>query len=331
MNKNKKEFKIPILLLTWKREKEIGLIINKLRKINAINIYVNSDGYKSKPYKRKEKDKIIKTRKVILEEINWECKLNLKFNNNNLGCKNSGVNAINWFFENEEFGIILEEKYIPNESFFYFCEYLLDKYNRNEKISCITGVDFQNNQKVTDSSYYFSKYNHFGAWATWKRSWELFDKNINFWPEMKSQNNWLIDILISKKERKYWENIFDLSYQNAIDSWKYPLLASFWYAEKLTVKPEKNLVSNIGFDLLATHNKNRFSNSENKKIFNFKNIIDNPIIEINLKADKYTFKNHFSAKYDFNHIDKFIKNIKLLIKIILNPRKGFLYLKDKIF
>ena len=330
MNLNNKEFKIPILLLTWKREKEIGLIINKLRKINAVNIYVNSDGYKLKEHNKKEKDKILKTRNAIIKNINWECKLNLNFNNNNLGCKDSVINAINWFFKNEPYGIILEEDCIPNESFFYFCAHLLDKYINYENISCITGVNFQNGQKTTNSSYYFSKYNHCWGWATWKKSWELFDKNMTFWPLMKSQNSWIIDNSMSQEERNYWENIFDISYNNGIDSWAYPWLASLWYANKLTVTPEKNLVSNVGFDGLATHTKNRFSNSANQKTYILKNIIDNPLIEVNLKADRYTFQNHFSESYDRNIFEKFSKKIKLLIKMIFNPIKGILYLKDKI-
>tara|TARA_Y100000589_G_C27125733_1_gene618435 strand:- start:170 stop:1165 length:996 start_codon:yes stop_codon:yes gene_type:complete len=330
MDRNKEEFKVPILLLTWKREKDISLIINKLRKINAKNIYVNSDGYNLDSYKEKEKDKIIKTRNKIIEDINWECKLCLKFNNNNLGCKDSVINAINWFFENEEYGIILEEDCIPDVSFFYFCAHLLYKYNNHEKIGCITGVNFQNGKKVTNSSYYFSKFNHCWGWATWRKSWQLYDRNMKFWPEMKSQNYWPIDISMSEQERNYWQNIFDISYNNNIDSWAYPWLASLWYAEKITVTPEKNLVSNIGFDGLATHTKNRFSNSANQKTFYLGNIIDNNLIEINLEADNYTFKNHFFETYDSNLLEKIIKKIKLLWKIFLDPKKGFLYFKDKI-
>ena len=95
----------------------------------------------------------------------------LKFNNKNLGCKNSVIEAINWFFENEESGIILEEDCIPDISFFYYCAELLKKYKNHEKvIGCITGVNFQNGRKVSDSSYYFSKYNHYCGWATWKKN-----------------------------------------------------------------------------------------------------------------------------------------------------------------
>ena len=328
---NNNQLQTPILLLTWKREKEIQLIINILKKLNAKTIYINSDGCDLISPKTTEKDKIIKTRNTILEKIDWECKVRFNFNNKNLGCKKSIISAINWFFENEESGIILEEDCIPNESFFYFCSHLLDKYKDNKKISCITGVNFQNGQKVSNSSYYFSKYNHCWGWATWRESWKIFDEDMSFWPIMKEQKRWEIDPLMSKEERNYWEYIFENSYQNKVNSWAYPWLASLWNSHKLTITPEYNLVSNVGFDGLATHTKNRFSISANKETFNLGKIIDNPIIKIDLKADNYTFKNHFYETINSNLKYKYLKKIRLLIKMILNPKKGILYLRDKFY
>ena len=121
------QFKIPILLLTWKRDKEVELLINKLKKINAFNIYINSDGCDKNYKNSKQLYKISKTRSIILKNIDWNCKLKLKFNNKNLGYKNSVIEAINWFFEYEESGIILEEGCIPDISFFYYCSELLKK------------------------------------------------------------------------------------------------------------------------------------------------------------------------------------------------------------
>ena len=38
MKKKKNQFNIPILLLTWQRNKEVEALISKLRKINAVNL-----------------------------------------------------------------------------------------------------------------------------------------------------------------------------------------------------------------------------------------------------------------------------------------------------
>ena len=102
------------------------------------------------------------------------------------------------------------------------------------------------------------------------------------------------------------------------------------YKNKLTITPEYNLVSNKGFDGLATHTKNRFSRASNQKTYSLKKIIHNSVIKINIKADRYTFKNHFLEYKSQNIGIKIINKIKLFINIFLNPKKGFLFIKDKI-
>ena len=127
------------------------------------------------------------------------------------------------------------------------------------------------------------------------------------------------------------EDVFESSYQNYFDSWAYPWLASLWYRNKLTITPEYNLVSNVGFDGLATHTKNRFSISANKKTFAIEKIIHNSSIKRNAEADRYTFKNHFYETSNLNLGHKIYKKIKLLFKMIVNPKKGILYIRDKIY
>ena len=69
---------------------------------------------------------------------------------------------------------------MPNTDFFYFCEELLNKYEDDPRISMITGNNFQDGKIRGDGSYYFSGYNHIWGWATWKRVWRIYDKNMSF-------------------------------------------------------------------------------------------------------------------------------------------------------
>ena len=112
----KKHFSTPILLLTWRREESLKFIINKLREINAKKIYVSSDGFRNGANKNKDIDEIISTRELLLKEIDWPCNVKFNFNYSNLGCKVAVSSAIDWFFDKEISGIILEEDCIPNNS-----------------------------------------------------------------------------------------------------------------------------------------------------------------------------------------------------------------------
>ena len=117
-------------------------------------------------------------------------KLNSKkylFSKNNQGCKLGVSNAINWFFEHEREGIILEDDCIPHLDFFIFCQEMLETYRNDERIWSITGHNQQNNIQRGNGTYYFSKYPRSWGWATWKRSWEKYDRDITDWPNIKSK------------------------------------------------------------------------------------------------------------------------------------------------
>ena len=126
---------------------------------------------------------------------------------------------------------------MPNMDFFRFCEDLLDYYSKDERVSLITGNNFQNGKIHGNKSYYFSKYPHCWGWATWRRSWSNYDGNIKFWPEWKNSKEWTA-FIPDKAERTYWSEIFDLIYDDKIDSWALPWTACLWHRGGLTVTPQ---------------------------------------------------------------------------------------------
>ena len=53
-------------------------------------------------------------RAVIRKSIDWPCEVHHLFSDKNLGCRLGVTRAINWFFENVDEGIILEDDCIPH-------------------------------------------------------------------------------------------------------------------------------------------------------------------------------------------------------------------------
>ena len=138
----------------------------------------------------------------------------------------------------------MEDDCLPHLDFFKFCKINLSRYKNEKLIGCITGNNFQNkiNKKET---YYFSKYPHCWGWATWARAWNVYEKNITFWPKYKKTSNWK-NKFISKIEQKYWTRIFDKIFFRKIDSWAYPWTLCLWKNKMLTVTPSINLVIRDG-------------------------------------------------------------------------------------
>lgn len=243
-------FQIPILLLVFNRLDTTQRVFERIRAIQPTRLYIAADGPRSTHENEIEKTNAI--RKYILANIDWGCKVKTLFRENNLGCKRAVESAITWLFQNESMGIILEDDCLPHASFFRFCEELLGKYQADTRVMVISGDNFQPYSRKTDYSYYFSRYPHCWGWATWARAWNLNDRDMSLWPKTKSQGQ-LNHIFDNPFEARYWEKKIEAVYRGGIDTWDYRWALSCWLQSGLTILPEVNLVSNIGFEAEATH------------------------------------------------------------------------------
>ena len=281
---------LPVLLTCWKRPEKVLRVIEALKIISPKKIYVSCDGPNYNIIGNKEK--VEETRRVLKENINWDCDLSTKFLSENNGCRKAMIKAIDWFFSNEIEGIIIEDDCLPSEEFYIFCKELLKKYRFNSDIWSISGTNFQNGQWRGAGSYYFSKYFQCWGWATWRDRWQRMDSDLEGW-EMDKENFFTNTFIKSKKEKKYWTKIFNtLFYKNNPDSWAYRWAFTCFKNKGLTIIPNKNLVQNIGFDQEATNTAFNLNNYKIEKglipLVHPYSILRDEI------ADNYTFKNHFN-------------------------------------
>ena len=302
-----------LLFLIFNRLDTTALVFEKIRQAKPPRLYIAADGPRED--NNDDRNKIVKVREIATK-VDWPCEVKTLFRNKNLGCKKAISTAINWFFENEEQGIILEDDCLPNLDFFNFCENLLFRYSKDERISAITGNNFQDGKWRGDASYYFSKYIHCWGWATWRRSWHKYDGNIKFWPKWSNSKDW-VNFISNKIERRYWQNIFKRVHLEQVDSWAYPWTASIWYNKGLTITPNVNLVSNIGFGESATHTKSKKDKSFKMSVNNLGTLIYSNKVERNIEADNWTFNHHYGGKnlnFPFSLISYFRKIMIYLFK-----------------
>ena len=146
-----------------------------------------------------------------------------------------------------------------------------------------------------DNSYYFSKYGQIWGWATWKRAWRKYEKNVNpLNSNIKYMNN---------MEKIYWQNNFERI------KWDVQFAVySIWLNNGIAILPSVNLVTNIGFDLQATNYKlkdNPNANIESK-------ILTFPMIHPNLiRTDDDLDSRIFFNSYYKSFLQRFWDLIKL--------------------
>jgi hypothetical protein len=244
--------KLPaVLFLVFNRPDLTRQVFARIRQARPAQLFIAADGPR---FDRPGEETLCRQTRAVVEEIDWDCEIHTLFREQNLGCKHAVSSAITWFFGYVKEGIILEDDCLPDPTFFPFCAELLERYRSDGSIMAISGDNFQQGRRRTPCSYYFSQYNHIWGWATWRRAWKYYDGDMEHWPSLRD-TSWLQDILGDERVARYWHCIFDRAYAGEINSWDYPWTYSCWAQNGLTILPEVNLVSNIGFDERATHTR----------------------------------------------------------------------------
>ena len=255
-------FKTPVLFLIFNRPDTTEKVFEEIRKQKPSYLYVAADGPRSDI--AGEAEKCIKTREII-NRIDWDCEVKTLFREENLGCKMSVSSAISWFFENVEEGIILEDDCLPSESFFNYCEVLLEKYRHDSRIMCISGENPLDNL-LCSKSYYFSQIPHIWGWASWRRAWNLYEVELNSLDTFIKFD--IINNIFEQKEaQKYWNKIFSRVKIGKINTWDYQWTYALFVNNGLSIIPTKNMVSNIGFGHAQACHTSDNASCANRKMF----------------------------------------------------------------
>jgi hypothetical protein len=229
--------------------------------------------------------------------IDWECEVKTLFRNENLGCRKAVSQAITWFFQNVDEGIILEDDCLPEKSFFSFCETMLIKFRGDQRIMHISGSNFQISA-IGEGSYYLSRLPHIWGWATWKRAWEKYDVNIADYDKSKR-----IEIFQDLEINEYWNCIFDKIKNGEIDTWDYQWTYSIFVNNSFSILPQNNLVKNIGFDSRGTHTLSGNSIFANLKTWELEDIVHvEPLTYEEYPDINFQRSNGFYKKSDLSRI-----------------------------
>lgn len=241
---------VPVLFLVFKRPKTTRQVFAAIKAARPQRLYIAADG--PRHYKADEAELVDEVHRIATA-VDWPCEVHTLFRENNLGCRRAVSGAIDWFFEHEEAGIILEDDCLPDLSWFEFAGQLLSTYKYDTRVMCISACHFHGVAHTPEASYFFSRYNHCWGWASWRRAWQLYDRDMQHWPSLRN-TDWLLGIGGDPFFQKHWTHMFDLAYEDIqIDSWATRWTFSCWIHNALTVLPSKNLVQNIGLDGSGTH------------------------------------------------------------------------------
>lgn len=308
----------PVLLITFNRPKHTRKVLEVIVASNPQDLYVFQDGPRANSLS--DENKCSEVRNLVDELIDGtQIHLHKLYSEKNLGCGPGPMTALNWFFSENEYGIVLEDDAVPHPDFFPYCEELLLKYKDDQDVRAI-GSMCLDDVTYGDGSYYFSMMNRtFCAWATWARAWKDFDlyhRNVT----RRQFDKCLKDYGCGLRMREYWcERLAEVqkdAYHNS--SWDQQFWMSIWLHHGKGIMPNVNLSSNIGFGAEATHTFSSKSVGANRKTDSIMPLRHPSSTKIQAKADRRFQAIYFDPQqYGWNGLRncpyRFNKRLKRLV------------------
>jgi hypothetical protein len=259
------QLKTPVAFIIFNRPDTTERVFTEIARARPPKLLVVGDGARAN--RDGEAEKVASTR-AIIERVDWPCEVLTNFSDVNLGCKIRVSSGLDWVFEQVEEAIILEDDCLPHPTFFRFCQELLERYGDDQRVGMISGDNFQFGHRINDDSYYFSNINHIWGWATWRSRWQHdYDVTMKHWPKVRDEGR-VADWASTPAEVGSLIDNFENVYHGKIDTWDYQWSFCNRLNGRISVMPNVNLISNIGFGINATHttSESEFSNMPIEKI-----------------------------------------------------------------
>lgn len=242
-------YNIPILFIIFKR-KDVALeSFKSIKAVKPAKLYIAGDAARKKV--NGEEIAVKETRQAILDAIDWDCEVKTLFQNENLGAGMGVYTAINWLFDNEEQGIIIEDDCVMRSSFFPFVEEMLERYANDTRIGMIDAANYITNVDIPHS-YGFSRYKSTNGWATWRRAWQLMDIDMK-WRGGVFEDSIIKNMGYKSKDVRYWKYRLKAVDLNDVSAWDWQWYFTLAAYNMLGIYPKYSLTTNIGFGVGATH------------------------------------------------------------------------------
>lgn len=242
---------VAVTIIVFNRPDVVRQLLARLADIRPKTLFVIADG--PRPRKPGEADLVGAVREQVAQ-IAWPCEVVTNYAAENLGCRRRVVSGLNWVFNQVEEAVILEDDCLPTRSFMNYAGELLDRFRDDSRIGSVCGSLSVPSIPPIDGDYFFSRYNLFTGWATWRRAWSLYDDDM-----MPVGDGSLERVLAAtfehQRARWYWQYVLRRTHAGRINSWGYRWMLSCWANSMLAAFPRSTLVENVGFGDDATNTR----------------------------------------------------------------------------
>lgn len=234
-----------VLLIFFRRDEQFRRTFEAVRRVRPRTLLLWQDG------PREGTDDMVGIMKCreIAENVDWECEVHRRYNEVNYGCDPSTFYSHKWAFSIVDKCIVLEDDFVANESFFHFCKELLDKYENDERINHICGMNMLGEYKDYPYDYFFG-FTGTNAWASWKRVVDGWSEEYAYLDDAHTLANLR---KIYGKRFEQWHTTIKRHKATGVPFWESILCFDSLMNSRLAIIASKNMVENIGMTTDSTH------------------------------------------------------------------------------
>jgi hypothetical protein len=244
----------PVLIIAWRRPEPTRRVIESVRSARPTQLFLAVDGPRGQDHPN-DAAEIRATIDALESAIDWPCEVRKLYATENQGCRLGVTAAIDWFFSSVEMGIILEDDCVAHPDFFPYCAELLERFRHDTRVLMISGDNSAAVRPVTGRSYSFIPYAHIWGWATWRRAWALYDRDLSRYRTERANGDW--GRALPRRARRLLTGTLDsLAAAPNPGTWDYQWASTIILERGLSVHPRSNLITNIGFGPEGTHTRN---------------------------------------------------------------------------
>jgi hypothetical protein len=237
----------PVVLFVYSRVLHTRRTIEALRD-NYLADCTDLIIYSDYPKSNEVKDEVKEVREYIKNVMGFKS-VKIYERPYNYGLSKSIIEGITDTLKNYERVIVLEDDLVTSRYFLTFMNEGLELYKDSEKVISIHGYCFPSNKELPET--FFLPGADCWGWATWKKSWEIFEPDGKELLRRLDINNLASEFDV---ENSYpFTEMLRSQVSGLIDSWAIRWYASAFLSKKITLYPGKSLVKNIGNDQSGTH------------------------------------------------------------------------------
>lgn len=294
----------PIALFVYNRPQHTRRTINFLKQnllADESRLYIFSDAAKT----TKEENDVLEVRNMI-KEVDGFKSVKIVERNSNFGLANSIVSGVSQLVKDYGKVIVFEDDLLSSPYTLQYFNEALQKYQNEDKVMHISAYMYPLKEANKLPETFLYRAAHSWGWATWEKSWQHFNPNIDALLEKfdtKRKHEFSIEGTMN-----FWKQMQDFKNKKN-NSWAIRWYASIFLMNGLCLNPSKSLIHNIGHDGSGIH-----SNIEKTYAVN---IHKNPITQfptiIEESKQAYQFIKHFLSKRKGNIFKRIVKYISTSI------------------